>query len=40
MNGWKEAPHCWWRYLVTPFGWDFNPAWKSISLFGFVFFFY
>lgn len=39
MNGWKDAPEYWLRYLILPFGWDFNPAWKRVSFFGFVFFF-
>ena len=38
MNGWKAAPHCWWRYLITPIDWQVTPAWTSISLFGFVVF--
>lgn len=39
MNGWRDAPHHWWRYLLTPFSWEETPAWYSLSLFGFVFFF-
>ena len=38
MNGWRDAPHQWWRYIVLPFGWDSTPQWRSFSLFGFVFF--
>lgn len=38
MNGWTEAPHQRWRYILLPFGWQRTPAWVSVSLFGFVFF--
>lgn len=39
MNGWKGAPHLWWRYLLLPLSWQVMPAcWTSISLFGFVVF--
>ena len=44
MNGWRDAPHCWWRYLLMPFGWDRakppgrKTQWVSLSLFGFAFF--
>jgi hypothetical protein len=40
INGWADLPHCWWRYLLTPFGYENNPAGLSIRFFGFVFFFY
>jgi len=39
LNGWREVPSCWWRYLLLPFGWDSTPAWFSVSVFGFVVFF-
>jgi len=39
MNGWKDAPQHWWRYLLLPFRWERTPAWVSVSMFGFVFFF-
>ena len=41
MNGWVDAPHCWWRYLLLPFGWDSARrwlGWYSVSFFGFTFF--
>jgi hypothetical protein len=41
INGWKEAPHQWWRYLLLPFGWDRfvyqDHGQVTISLFGFAF---
>jgi hypothetical protein len=42
MNGWQNAPHQWWRFLLLPFGWDFGPwkhdqGWFSVSMFGFTF---
>jgi hypothetical protein len=41
MNGWKEAPHMWKYHLfLNAFNWERNPAWTSISIFGFVIFFY
>lgn len=39
MNGWKLAPHCWWRYLILPFRYERTPQWTSVGLFGFVVFF-
>ena len=41
MNGWRDAPHHWWRYLLLPLGRvDHVPgSWWSISLFGLVLFF-
>lgn len=38
MNGWKDAPHQWWRFLLLPFRWEKTPAWYSMSICGFVFF--
>lgn len=38
MNGWKDAPHCWKRFLLLPINWDVTPAYTSISIFGFVIF--
>jgi len=45
MNGWRDSPHCWWRYLLLPFQWEHvkHPqrwqGWYMLSLFGFAFFF-
>ncbi len=39
MNGWKEAPHQWKRFVFQPFGIDKTPYWTSVSAFGFTFFF-
>jgi hypothetical protein len=41
MNGWKDAPHHWWRYLLLPyhFGSAKPAGWFVVSLFGFAFFF-
>lgn len=39
MNGWRLAPHCWWRFIVSPIGWDITLGWWSVSIVGFVFFF-
>jgi hypothetical protein len=45
MNGWRDAPHCWWRFLLLPFRWEVVKAppgraggWISVSFFGFVVF--
>lgn len=40
MNGWHDAPHFWWRYLLLPFSWETCRAlgWVNFSAFGFVFF--
>lgn len=40
MNGWRDAPHCWWRYLLLPFSWkNCRPlGWFMFSAFGFSFF--
>jgi hypothetical protein len=42
MNGWRLGPHCWWRFLLMPFGWDTGArrilGWTSFSAFGFTFF--
>lgn len=38
MNGWREAPHHWWRYLLLPLRYERTPAWVSLGLFGFTFF--
>jgi hypothetical protein len=41
MNGWVEAPHCWKYHLfLKPFRFETNPAWSSVSIFGFVVFWY
>lgn len=44
MNGWKNAPHHWWRYIVLPFSWErFDLGARGhfrISLFGFALFWY
>ena len=39
MNGWKESPENWKRFLLLPFGWERTPAFTSVSIFGFVIFF-
>lgn len=39
-NGWRVAPHCWKHYIFSPFGFDKCEAFTSISMFGFVFWFY
>lgn len=40
MNGWRDAPHLWWRFILLPLGMDNIPGhWRSVSLFGFTFFF-
>lgn len=39
MNGWRDAPEHWWRYLVLPFRYERTHGWRSVGLFGFVFFF-
>ena len=40
MNGWRDAPHLWWRFILLPLGRvNKPPGWLVISLFGFVFFF-
>ena len=38
MNGWREAPHLWWRYLLLPFRFEWAPWGCTVGLFGFVFF--
>lgn len=38
MNGWKTAPHCWWRFLLLPLSFESNEVFKSLGLFGFVIF--
>lgn len=44
MNGWKWClRHCWWRYLVKPFRWDFGAwdrpgGWASFQVLGFAIF--
>lgn len=44
INGWREAPHQWWRYLILPFGWDGvthnGMGWVCLSAFGFAIFVY
>ena len=39
MNGWRDAPHHWWRYLLLPLQMNSTPQWRCVSLFGFAFFF-
>lgn len=40
QNGWRLAPHQWWRFILTPVNWDRTPpTWWCLSVFGFVFFF-
>ena len=37
MNGWKQSPQHWWRYLLLPIGWEVIPAcWTRINIFGFA----
>jgi len=38
MNGWKDAPHNWRRYLFLPFCFWKTSGWYELSAFGFVFF--
>jgi hypothetical protein len=42
MNGWPHMRHCWWRYVLLPFGWERveyeGRGWVCVSLFGFAFF--
>jgi hypothetical protein len=38
MNGWKECPSKWWRYILLPYKREVCPEWTAISVFGFVFF--
>ena len=39
-NGWKDALHCWRQFLARPLQIeDARPAWISIQVVGFVFFF-
>jgi hypothetical protein len=38
MNGWKDAPHLWRRFLFLPFAFEITPGWFSVSAFGFVVF--
>ena len=41
-NGWKLAPHQWWRFLLMPFGWQrvstYGGGYFSLSVFGFAIF--
>jgi hypothetical protein len=36
MNGWIEAPHCWWAFLARPFHINRAPTWWSVQVLGFV----
>lgn len=39
MNGWKSAPHYWWRYMLIPI-WikKYHNGVFELSMIGFVFF--
>ena len=39
INGWKQAPHCWRRYIFKPLSFERTPGWFVVTIFGFVFFF-
>jgi hypothetical protein len=43
MNGWRDAPHQWKRYLFLPFGWELvrhqGMGWFRFDIFGFSIFF-
>lgn len=39
INGWKEAPHCWPRYVFHPLRIERAGAWTCVEILGWAWFF-